>query len=136
MRLRPVSIRDISQQARSAARAKRSGEKKQRRTLLQLIGIDADFSFLDKILYIFVTSWSFVMSAIFIIGLVLHKSGKMNLESWTSFWHGYVIVAVALGIITTIWFSIGGFVDLADLLKRLKHQSLDEHDDGSVEGGE
>jgi SSS family solute:Na+ symporter len=55
------------------------------------------------------------------------------LESWTSFWHGYVIVAVALGIITTIWFSIGGFVDLADLLKRLKHQSLDEHDDGSVE---
>ncbi|MCK4565320.1 MAG: hypothetical protein KAU94_11685 [Verrucomicrobia bacterium] len=117
----------------STEKAKHSGKGKQKRTLLQLIGIDADFSFLDKILYIFVTSWSFIMSAIFIIGLVLHKMGKMTLESWTSFWHGYVIVAVSLGIITTIWFSIGGFVDLADLLKRLKHQSLDEHDDGSVE---
>lgn len=108
-------------------------DEKKKRTLLTMIGIDKDFSFLDKILYIFVTSWSFVMSAIFIIGLVLHKSGKMTLVSWTGFWHGYVIVAVSLGIITTVWFSIGGFVDLADLLKRLKGQRLDERDDGSVE---
>ncbi len=120
----------------STEKAKQSGEKKKKKTLMEMIGIDADFSFLDKVLYIFVTSWSFVMSAIFIIGLVLHKLGKMTIESWTSFWHGYVIVAVSLGIITTIWFSIGGFVDLADLLKRLKHQSLDDQDDGSVEGGE
>ena len=117
----------------STEKAKHLGEKKERRTLLQMIGIDSDFSFLDKILYIFVTSWSFVMSAIFILGLVLHKTGKLNLDSWTSFWHGYVIVAVALGIITTIWFSIGGFVDLADLLKRLKNRRLDTHDDGTVE---
>ncbi len=116
----------------STEKAKEKGTPK-KRTLLTMIGIDSNFSFLDKVLYIFVTSWSFIMSAIFIIGLVLHKSGKMTLESWTGFWHGYVIVAVSLGIITTVWFSIGGFVDLADLLKRLKHQSIDEHDDGTVE---
>ena len=120
----------------STEKAKHSGEKKQKRTLLQMIGIDADFSFLDKILYIFVTSWSFIMSAIFIVGIILNKSGVLTMDHWTSFWHGYVIVAVSLGIITTVWFSIGGFVDLADLLKRLKHQNLDEHDDGSVEGEE
>ncbi len=120
----------------STEKAKHSGEAKQKRTLLQMIGIDADFSFLDKILYIFVTSWSFIMSTIFIVGIILNKSGVLTMDHWTNFWHGYVIVAVSLGIITTIWFSIGGFVDLADLLKRLKHQNLDEHDDGSVEGGE
>jgi Na+/proline symporter len=118
----------------STEKAKHSGDKKQKRTLLQMIGIDADFSFLDKILYIFVTSWSFIMSAIFIVGIILNKSGVLTLDNWTNFWHGYVIVAVSLGIITTVWFSIGGFVDLADLLKRLKHRSLDETDDGSVEG--
>lgn len=114
-------------------KAKHSGEKKKRRTLGQMIGIDADFSGLDKILYVFVTSWSFVMSAIFIIGLILHKTGAVGLDHWKNFWHGYVLVAVSLGIITTIWFSIGGCVDLKDLLTRLKNQRIDEHDDGSVE---
>lgn len=117
----------------STEKAKHVGEQKKRRTLGQLIGIDADFSALDKILYVFVTSWSFVMSAIFIIGLILHKSGAVGLDHWKSFWHGYVLVAVSLGIITTIWFSIGGCVDLKDLLTRLKNQNVDEHDDGSVE---
>ncbi len=117
----------------STEKAKQIGEGKQKRTFLQMIGIDDDFSLLDKILYIFVTSWSFVMSAVFIIGLILHKSGRISLEGWTTFWHGYVIVAVSLGIITTIWFSIGGFVDLADLIRRLKNQRIDEQDDGSVE---
>ena len=117
----------------STEKAKHTGEKKERRSFMQWIGIDADFSLLDKILYLFVTSWSFIMSAIFIVGMVLHKTGAVGLGHWKSFWHGYVLVAVGLGIITTIWFSIGGFVDLADLLKRLKHQSIDAHDDGSVE---
>ncbi len=75
------------------------------------------------------------MSAIFIIGLILHKSGAVGLDHWKSFWHGYVLVAVSLGIITTIWFSIGGCVDLKDLLNRLRNQKVDEHDDGSVEHG-
>lgn len=113
--------------------AKQVGEKKKHRTLSQLIGIDSDFSTLDKILYVFVTSWSFVMSAIFIIGFILHKTGAVGLDHWKGFWHGYVLVAVALGIITTVWFSIGGCVDLKDLLHRLRTQRLDKKDDGSVD---
>lgn len=111
----------------------KNAKKRRHRSLGQIIGLDADFSLLDKILYIFVTSWSFVMSAVFIIGLILHKTGRIGLDQWKSFWHGYVIVAVCLGILTTIWFSIGGFVDLADLLRRLKHHEIDTHDDGTVE---
>ncbi len=74
------------------------------------------------------------MSAIFLVGMVLHKTGSIGLEHWKSFWHGYVLVAVVLGIITTVWFSIGGCVDLADLLRRLNNQRIDDHDDGTVDG--
>ncbi len=116
----------------STEKAKEAGAKK-KRTLLNMIGIDKDFSFLDKVLYIFVTSWSFIMSAIFVIGLLLHKSGALDLGHWRTFWRGYVLVAVGLGIITTIWFTIGGCVDLLDLLKRLKGHRADAHDDGSVD---
>ena len=118
----------------STEKAKHVGGEKQKRTLLQMIGIDSDFSFLDKILYIFVSSWSFVISAVFIIGLTLHKTGAVNLSNWKSFWHVYVIIAVSLGIITTIWFTIGGIIDLKDLLHRLSTAKREEHDDGSVVG--
>ncbi len=115
----------------STEKAKETGTG-EKRTLLSMIGINKDFSFLDKILYIFVTSWSFIMSAIFVIGLLLHKSGALDIDNWRTFWHIYVLVAVGLGIITTIWFTIGGCVDLLDLLKRLKKNRSDVHDDGSV----
>jgi Na+/proline symporter len=111
----------------------RQVEKKKRRTLAELIGIDKDFSFLDKILYTFVSSWSFIVSGVFLIGLALNKTGVVKLDHWKAFWHLYVLLSVGLGIITTIWFTIGGCVDLADLLRRLKHRTRDEHDDGSVE---
>ena len=117
----------------STEKAKQVGEKKTSRTFMQMIGIDNDFSFLDKILYLFVTCWSFIISAIFVGGVILHKTGVLGLGHWKAFWHGYVIVAVVLGIVTTIWFSIGGCIDLADLIQRLKKQRVDEHDDGRVE---
>lgn len=110
--------------------------KRKRRTLMELIGIDKNFSFFDKILYIFVTGWSAVIAIVFLVGFVLNKSGKMGIEQWQSFWHTYILVAVGLGIVTAIWFSIGGCIDLVDLLRRLKNQTSDDADDGRVENGD
>ena len=98
----------------------------------RLIGINADFSRLDKVLYTFVTLWSFLWGGVFLLGAILHYTGAVSLSGWIRFWHGYVLLAAALGVLTTVWFTIGGLVDLRDLLRRLTIQQRHEHDDGSV----
>ncbi len=98
----------------------------------RLIGIDQDFSGLDKILYTFVTLWSFLWGGIFLVGAALHYTKLITLPGWVRFWHFYILMAAVLGVITTIWFTVGGLVDLRDLLRRLKTQQRHEKDDGSV----
>ncbi len=100
----------------------------------RLIGIDKDFSFLDTILYSFVTLWTFFWGGLFLLGALAHYTGLIELPGWMRFWHIYVIAAAVLGLVTTIWFTIGGLVDLKDLLHRLKTTERHELDDGSVVG--
>lgn len=112
--------------------ARQVDHKQQKWSFSRMIGIDSDFSFLDKILYTFVTCWVFVWGAVFAIGSLLHMSDILKVEHWINFWHFYVILGIVLGVITTIWFSIGGVVDLKDLLYRLRTMKRNENDDGSV----
>jgi hypothetical protein len=109
-----------------------SAGRKKPRTLMQLFGIDEDFSRLDKALYLFVTGWSFVWSGLFILGTILDSAFGFTVDTWIPFWRFYVLLAVVLGVVSTVWFSIGGCVDLVDLLKRLKTVSRSSMDDGSV----
>jgi hypothetical protein len=44
-----------------------------------------------------------------------------------------VIVTLILGVGSTIWFLIGGFKDLFDLIKTLRGALRDDEDDGSVQ---
>jgi Na+/proline symporter len=108
-----------------------SGQRK-RRTLIQMLGIDSDFSRIDTILYLFVTGWSVVWSGVFILGSILNSWLNLTVDAWIPFWRFYVLLAVGLGVITTTWFSIGGCVDLVDLLRRLKTVTRSNVDDGTV----
>ena len=54
-------------------------------------------------------------------------------SSWARFWHCYLYVMFTLGSAFIAWITIGGIRDLFRLLRRLKTQVVNEHDDGSVE---
>ena len=69
---------------------------------------------------------------LFLVGAILHYSGTVTLPGWIRFWHLYVLLAAGLGVVTTIWFTVGGLVDLKDLLHRLRTMERHERDDGSV----
>ena len=43
------------------------------------------------------------------------------------------MLSFVLGIITTVWFLIGGIVDISAMFRRLKAIRVDESDDGWVE---
>ena len=52
--------------------------------------------------------------------------------SWARFWHFYIWLVLISGILTTIWFTIGGCFDLKHMFARLKDVQYDEDDDGTV----
>lgn len=99
------------------------------RGLRALIGMGNEFNRRDKILYLTTIGWTFLWAAIFILGVVCNLIFDVKTEFWTNFWRYYVGLMLALSIITTIWFTFGGMLDLKKmfgLLARIKRNDLDD----------
>ncbi len=54
------------------------------------------------------------------------------MSNWAIASFGFFIIIGALFVVITIICAIGGFFDLAHMLKELKTSELDETDDGRV----
>jgi len=63
---------------------------------------------------------------------VYYNVGFISMESWGRFWHFYVWMAVVLCTITTVWFTIGGVIDMQKMFKRLSTLVRDDSDDGEI----
>jgi hypothetical protein len=100
------------------------------------IGITDEYKKGDKILAWAVFIYSFVYSfAILFIGTIVWNA----FYRWPAHWWIYrqwlvsIAVGACIGVVSTVWFSIGGTVDLVRLFKRLDQRAeIDENDDGSV----
>ncbi len=100
----------------------------------KLIGFNEHFTKGDKILSFASFLWAFAFKA-FALGVLLWWLfvGRLS-DAW---WFQYtfvtgVYIPLVLGVITTIWFTIGTTRDILDLLKNLKLASHNDHDDGTV----
>ena len=99
-------------------------------------GVTDEYKKGDKVLAWSVFIYSFGYSFfIMFIGTIVWNS----ISKWPSHWWIYrfmvvsILVASLVGIVSTIWFSLGGTVDLIRLFKRLKQRTaVDENDDGTV----
>ncbi|AQT68160.1 putative transporter [Anaerohalosphaera lusitana] len=98
-----------------------------------LIGMGKDFDLKDKIVYSSITGWSVVWGIVFIAGWIHNANTEGFSEStWGKFWQFYVWLSVVLGVITTVWFTIGGIKDAKDLFRTLETKVRNDADDGSV----
>lgn len=103
--------------------------------LQSLIGIDAQFTAGDKALSIFVFAWSMALFAIWAIATVWNLLAPWTNESWMHYhWFITIQLAMVVGVITSVWFTIGGVIDLRKLFRRLETLHRDERDDGRVIG--
>ncbi len=106
----------------------------------KIIGIDSQYTRGDKILAWSVFLWSFGYSfTICFIGSIVWNS----ISPWPAhWWANYffinsILVAGGVGIVTTVWFSIGGTRDLWKMFKHLDErtqESANVLDDGRVIG--
>jgi SSS family solute:Na+ symporter len=109
--------------------------RKPKWSLRRLIGIDEQYTRGDKILAWSVFIWSFGWGfGCCFIGIILwNKFYAWPKEWWAiKFFITNIVVSSIVGIVSTVWFTIGGTWDLRRLFKRLAEKEEDILDDGRV----
>lgn len=103
----------------------------------KVIGITSDYTTGDKIIAYAVFGYSFVYSMViaFLLVLVWNIISPWNIKywSWYFFIHNVVVLGI-VGIISTIWFSIGGVIDIRRLFRDLADRTANPLDNGVVCG--
>ena len=100
----------------------------------RLLGIDAQYTKGDKIL-----AWSvFLYSMIYGFGAFLAIVIWNAIDPWPREWWAHwffisnVVVLAIIGVVSTIWFTIGTTWDLTRMFKRLAAKDANLRDDGRV----
>lgn len=112
-------------------------------SLAKRLGITKEFTLGDKILYASTITWTLGWFVVFIVYTACHFLGGhagengfvsgVSREWWMGLWHFKVYLTLILGIGCTVWFLIGGIVDVTRLFRSLATLVRDENDNGSVE---
>ncbi len=97
-------------------------------------GIDEQFSRSDRWITLSLFWWSITWFIVFVVGSIAYLIHPWSSELWADFWLITAIwMPLAIGLVTTVWFTIGCFCDLRLFFRRLKEEKVDLDDDGTVE---
>ncbi len=102
----------------------------------KLVGIDSQYTKGDKILawsvFIWSIGWGF---GSFVILCIVNYVSPMSDKAWADwFLISNVVVPGAVAVVSTVWFTIGGTLDLRKLFQRLAEKEDNLLDDGRVIG--
>ncbi len=108
------------------------GNVERRRSFMETLGINSDFSTFDKCLYFFKMSWALGWFAVFIIGTTVNLIWHIPDSIWAAYWKFKIYLTLYLGIGTAVWFICGGARDMMRLFRHLAECRRDTRDDGWV----
>ena len=103
----------------------------------KILGVDANYTKGDKILAwsVFIYSFGYGFTLCFLAVVIWNFFSPWSIEWWGYyFFIRNIIVSVIIAVVSTIWFSIGGTVDLMKMFRHLATKREDILDDGRVEG--
>ncbi len=103
--------------------------------LAQRLGITPEFSRGDKIIYGATIAWTLFWLGIFVwFSLQQFISGVPD-SQWLGLWQVKIYITVILAVVTTVWFLVGGVVDVTRLFRDLRKIQQNDADDGTVVNG-
>jgi SSS family solute:Na+ symporter len=98
----------------------------------RVLGMGREFTRSDKVIYVATYAWTASWVAVFVAGTVLNLTGGIDAASWMRFWKTYVMIYLVASILVIVWFSVGGIVDLKEMIRTLKVMKRDHADTGFV----
>jgi len=96
------------------------------------LGVGPDFTRGDKWIYLLKITWVMFFFGVFVAGTVLAAFVKIPEHFWISWWGFKLAITAALGVVSVVWFLVGGMRDLRDLIRTLKDTKRNSDDDGRV----
>ena len=100
--------------------------------IFQRLGLTKEFTFADKVIFWATIGWSVLLVVVFIIGTVYNMIKEVPDDTWLEYWEIYSWIMFILGIVTTIWLTIGGLMNVKQMFRDLSSAKRDEQDDGMV----
>lgn len=99
----------------------------------RLIGLDENFTFVDRLLAGGLFTWSMIWLTVLVVGTVWNMIAPWPITVWSAFWRFTAIgLPVFFTFVTAIWFAIGGVIDMRKFFARLKEERVDLSDNGMV----
>jgi SSS family solute:Na+ symporter len=99
----------------------------------KVLGMGREFTPWDKVIYVATYAWTASWVVVFVAGTVLNLTREVSTEAWLGFWRTYTMIFLAVSILVIVWFSIGGIINLKDMVRTLKVMKRDHTDHGFVE---
>ena len=125
---------DVEGDHRSAAAA---ASRPFRSVFAKLIGITPEYTKGDRIIAWSVFLYNFVYSFLgaFVFVVVYNRFSPWPMEWWGRyFFVVFLLVPGMVAAVSTVWFMIGGLIDLRRLFRDLRARVVNPLDDGRVEG--
>jgi SSS family solute:Na+ symporter len=104
------------------------------RTWKALVGIDEHFTPGDKMLALALFIWSMSWFAVFVVVTVWNLIRIWPDSWWVNYWfYAGIALPIVLGAVTSVWFTIGGVIDLRQLFRSLGEMHPNPADDGEID---
>ncbi len=99
----------------------------------RIMGIDENFTFTDRLATFGIFGWGMLMLTVFVIGSAIYFVHPWSRGAWVDYWFiAWIILPLIFAAFTTVWFTIGGFSDMAIFFRRLRSEKINPNDDGVV----
>jgi SSS family solute:Na+ symporter len=98
----------------------------------RLLSFGPEFTRGDKAIYVANYVWTLGWFVVFLVGLAANLGREVSDDAWMRFWRVWLWIYVAMAVVTAVWFTAGGFLDLRRMFRLLRGRTRDHLDDGFV----
>ena len=99
------------------------------------LGLTEEFSKFDRVIFFCSIGWTVTWFLVFIVLTFNRFVLDMTVSGWLQLWQIYLMLSFFIGVGTTVWFFVGGIVDIRRLFRTLATIRRNPEDNGQVVDG-